>query len=101
MRDANLHNKSFDYLSFSALALLAPTILWWAMLALSLTIWKGFAEAFGGNILEIVVLVVCTLLAAFLSFAAVERTNKKLYLITGVVGVLLGAAALVASFRIS
>ncbi|HEY0428009.1 MAG TPA: hypothetical protein VGC76_09525 [Pyrinomonadaceae bacterium] len=102
MQAANrLNNKPFDFLSFSALALIAPPVLWWTLLIVSLTVSKNIADSLGGNVFQIFVLVVCPLLAAFASFAVARRTNSKFYWITAGVGVLFAAVAVLASFRAS
>ena len=94
-----LEHKPFDSILILSLALLVPPLFWWTALFLSLTLAKGIAEFLGNGIFQIVMLVVCPLAAAILSFLAAKQNGSKLKWTIAAVGILFAATAFPASFR--
>ncbi len=75
-----------------------PPVAWWAALFLSLTVSRGIAEFLGSGLFQVIVLVVCPVLAAVVGMFSMRKT-MKLQWITAFVGVGFAFLSLVASFR--
>lgn len=91
--------KLLDTKMAISLAFLAPAVIWWTALIVSLTAVSSVAEYLGGNLLQVFVLVVCPLSAAFMAIGTMNETKTRL-MIAGF-GFLLTAAAILASVRSS
>lgn len=94
----DLENYAFDSRSVLSLALLLPPVAWWAALFLSLTVSREIAEFLGNGLFQVIVLVVCPVLAAVVGMFSMRKT-MKLQWITAFVGVGFAFLSLVASFR--
>lgn len=91
--------KILDGKSVLGLALLVPALFWWAAVAISLAAVTGIAEFLGTSLMQVIILVICPLLAVMVSLGTEKRSTLR-WIIAGV-GVAFTAMAFLASVRAS
>jgi len=92
-------NKAFYTKTFVSGLLLVPAMFWWTALAVTLARVLGLAEYLGGSVKEVVILVLCPLLATVVSLTG--RKTTKLNWLMAIAGFTLAAIAFLASLRTS